>query len=64
MVRRRSTPGAPPWPAAPRLARPIKAAGRHMTRQPGSEELEAGAVRAAIYDAARPDDAGLSDNQC
>ena len=42
------------WPgrrcdrAATRPARPIKAAGRHMARQPGSEGLKAGAVRAAI----------------
>ena len=47
------------WPA-----RPIKAAGCHMARQPGSEGLKAGAVPAAIYDAARQDDAGLSYNQC
>ena len=35
-----------------------------MARQPGSEGLKAGAVRAAIYDAARQDDARLSYNQC
>jgi hypothetical protein len=31
-----------------------------MARQPGSEGLRAEAVRAAIYDAAGQDDAGLS----
>ena len=35
-----------------------------MARQPGSEGLKAGAAWAAIYDAARQDDAGLSYNQC
>jgi hypothetical protein len=35
-----------------------------MARQPGSEGLKAGAVPAAIYDAARQDDAGLNYNQC
>ena len=50
--------------AATRPACPIKAGGRHIARQPGSEGLKAGAVRAAIYDAARQGDAGLSYNQC
>ena len=36
-----------------------------MARQPGSEGLKAQEpIRAAIYDAARQDDAGLSYNQC
>ena len=49
---------------ATRPVRPIKTACRHIARQPGSEGLKAGAVRAAIYDAARQGDAGLSYNQC
>ena len=35
-----------------------------MARQPGSKGLTAGAVRAAIYDAALQDDAGLSYDPC
>jgi len=49
----------------PRPARTIKAAGRHVAGQPGSVGLKARERhRAAIYDAARQDDAGLSYNQC
>jgi hypothetical protein len=52
MLRVDRRPGSRCDRAATRPARPIKAAGRYMARQPGSEGLEAGAVRAAIYDAA------------
>ncbi len=46
-------------------ARPSDQGGRPSHgRQPGSEGLKAGAARAAIYDAARQDDAELSYNQC
>ncbi len=64
MLRRRPTARARRDRAATRPARPIKAAGRHMARQPGSEGLRAEAVRPAIYNAARQDYAGLSYNQC